>query len=453
MASALPAFCAVVRWSYTLSSPNCAALVIALLLPVLWWLWPGRSAESKRAPWQVGLVLCVEAALCFLLAKTLSRGGFIAAVAGLTFFHVLTGRRAGITGRMGFAWRAFIVRLSLYFAAAFAGGLYARSNLAYVAEDRSVLNRIDVWKGACALVAYSPARGWGFANSGKMYVNWIQEHSTVHVYRGVMNVFLQLAVELGLPVALVALAAALTMIVWPLFESASSPLAIAASSAICVWLIANTFSTLGEDWEVYAMILAWVGVWLSQLRAAPLRWAAPVTTAAVATVVVGAGIYAAGCHFKSPLAITDIHRKGVAVSSGKHNFVADVYLDLQVLGRVPGQRLRRVLGGTESKELRIWSEGPSTGERAPVGVFFGRTCRLEAIQQYQSIILVNPPQTPCGESIEARHVALVISDADRGAPTWLALAREKGWSVFVVAGPYPYLEEAQDPIWYAAIAS
>jgi hypothetical protein len=127
-------------------------------------------------------------------------------------------------------------------------------------------------------------------------------------------------------------------------------------------------------------------------------------------------------------------------------------LDLHVVGRVPGQRLRRVLS-TGANELRIWNEDPLTPERASVGVFFGRTCRLEAIKDYERVVLVNPPAEPCSESIGAQRVALIISANGPGMEGWLDIARQKGWNVLRVAGSYPYLEEAHDAAWYAAIAS
>ncbi|AHF94518.1 hypothetical protein OPIT5_18540 [Opitutaceae bacterium TAV5] len=95
--------------------------------------------------------------------------------------------------------------MTCLFASSFAGRLAP----AYTREDRSALNRVDLWKGGLELVAASPLRGWGRGQSGASFMHWTQPIGRDEGYLSMVNSYLTVAVEAGLPLFTLLLAAAL----------------------------------------------------------------------------------------------------------------------------------------------------------------------------------------------------------------------------------------------------
>jgi len=71
------------------------------------------------------------------------------------------------------------------------------SDLATV--DRSVGNRVELWGGGLKMIAASPWRGWGAGESGRAYLNWFQDLERAERFTTMVNSYLSVAVEYGLP--------------------------------------------------------------------------------------------------------------------------------------------------------------------------------------------------------------------------------------------------------------
>lgn len=247
------------RWNLGWSNPNQGGAFIAMLIP---WLWAcprrpsGGSSNSGVVRW---LLLLVELGLWFLVCKTYSRGAIVAVgVSGIIYFlwdrHLNRGRTGG--GLM-------LTRLAGIGVLLVATGFFARIDPRFVTQDASAGNRLVLWKGGLQMIAASPWRGWGAGRSGEGFMHWFQALESKQEYAGMVNSYLHVGVEYGLPVlagvmavllALVVLAFSVGWIGKPTagieadgeVPAARGPMcfAAAAGTSLLVFLIANVFSTL-----------------------------------------------------------------------------------------------------------------------------------------------------------------------------------------------------------------
>ncbi|MDR1281881.1 MAG: O-antigen ligase family protein [Opitutaceae bacterium] len=94
---------------------------------------------------------------------------------------------------------AFALRIAIAMTCLFASSFADRLTPAYTREDRSALNRVDLWKGGLELVADSPLHGWGRGQSGASFMHWTQQIGRDEGYLSMVNSYLTVAVEAGLP--------------------------------------------------------------------------------------------------------------------------------------------------------------------------------------------------------------------------------------------------------------
>ena len=245
------------RWSLYWENPNCWAAFLVCMLPLLWAGQHSLSLEFKfkRLASANGLgakhgggsillpclgarcshyfLYALELGVWFLLVKTYSRGGLVAAIVALVLFFGLRGtgcqpvglgvarasspcRSSGTSGSpVGLGavgntgWkpvlRSIIIRIALVAVLCLAAGFASRVSPSYIAQDKSVLNRLDMWQGALVMMKDSPWIGWGNNNGGFAYINWYQPQAISTRPIGFVNSFLDIGVEFGTPVLFVTL--------------------------------------------------------------------------------------------------------------------------------------------------------------------------------------------------------------------------------------------------------
>lgn len=191
-----------VRWSFGWESPNDAGIFFACLLPILWGVHWFLATKGRGPLWKI-LFLGLECAVWFCLIKTLSRGALVATAAG--------GGLMAVYWFIEMWWSSHKLRLpfslitSVTLRIVVVGGLMWFSGFSgrvapdYVKEDRSVLNRAKIWQHGLSMAASSPLEGWGEGSSGRIYMQWWQPIDDTARYRTLVNSYLTLAVERGLP--------------------------------------------------------------------------------------------------------------------------------------------------------------------------------------------------------------------------------------------------------------
>jgi hypothetical protein len=132
-------------------------------------------------------------------------------------------------------------------------GFFGRIDPGFVAEDASVGNRAVLWQGGAQMLWQKPLAGWGVGESGPQFMHWYQPVDATAKYAGMVNSYLHVGVERGLPFLMRCLAVLLCFVWLGLFRVSDtepngrkSPHAIslAAASVIVVFLVSNIFNTL-----------------------------------------------------------------------------------------------------------------------------------------------------------------------------------------------------------------
>ena len=144
-------------WGF--QNPNKTAALIVSLMFATWvaaFLW-------RKGFW---LSLALFSGLGVLLVHTFSRGGvaaFGAGTATLLYFAPRPWPKARVIGGVLCIWA--MVGVTLY--------LQANQRFAQGIQDRSIANRLEIWKTVPRMMADAPG-GWGVGNAAGAYENWYQ---------------------------------------------------------------------------------------------------------------------------------------------------------------------------------------------------------------------------------------------------------------------------------------
>lgn len=369
-------FRGVTRLSWGFATPNYLGAFLAGLLPFTWGLSavlpqrqrapePEVNPRKRRKPppvavspvdrkwwWWAAVTMGLELALWAALGATGSRGAALAALGGVLLWEAYRryaeerpwGRSIGWSG----ARLAFCV---LGFAVFSFGGRIA---LGYLAQDASIGNRWLLWGGGVALCHGAPWTGWGVGESGSLFTQWLQPLDRPEEYRTMVNSYLHLTVERGLPALALVLLWVAGMVGWPLVFGRRAPaprwagLVRAAACVWAVWAAANIFSTLFDEprlWVAPALgsLVVFVSVPLAVRGRGAWRWWVRGMLAA------GLGgpalVWCAGAflQWRQPIRV-HLADNGAIVLSRKfssHSIQWGVLPDMSVLGEKYGHELRR----------------------------------------------------------------------------------------------------------------
>jgi hypothetical protein len=172
------------RLDLGLGNPNKTALLLVLLIIAGWAFFYWRKGLFY-------LSLFLSLLLGAALLHTYSRGGLVALFLGMAM--VFYGCRAQLTKSRSAAVFFAIIVLATY------GSHISASNrwsLSFVAEDLSVLNRLEIIRNIPAMIIDAP-NGWGYGNSGAAYMSWYQPIGRLEIYRTLVSSHLTWFVEMG----------------------------------------------------------------------------------------------------------------------------------------------------------------------------------------------------------------------------------------------------------------
>ena len=172
-----------------LGNPNKTAALIAVLMLAVWALPLVRR-------WLFWVALPAFAALGACLMHTISRGGVVAATAGFAVLLIHLRRISPWPKR-----RMLAVIGAVLVMLAGNGVMQTSMRFAQSPGDRSISNRLLIWKQAPRMIADAPW-GWGIGNSGNAYMSWYQSLEKTENYRTLVNSHLTWLVEFGWPMRL-----------------------------------------------------------------------------------------------------------------------------------------------------------------------------------------------------------------------------------------------------------
>ena len=184
------------------------------------------------------ILLSLFFSLC--IVHTFSRGGMLALLGGFVVVFVCLA---------GYATpkKVLLIAVFLTLIAAYGTYLGVGERFANVFDgDRSVSNRIEIWKHAPDMMVGAPG-GWGLGKSGESYMRWYQDVEDTEEYRTLVNSHLTWLVEFGWPMRVV------YVFTWMLIFAICVPRKI-SPIPFAVWLsffIASVFSSVAEEWTLW----------------------------------------------------------------------------------------------------------------------------------------------------------------------------------------------------------
>jgi len=387
------------RWNLGWATPNQGGAFVATLIPWVWallaWFW-GRwraaATQRERIGWAlaVGCIFAFEALGTYALARTYSRGALVALVIGAVTWGGMAwwrSRRASVRGNpantrppvgpaLGASAAPWLGRGLLLAICLAVTGFHSRMAPEHLVEDRSSLNRLVLWRGGAELVAASPLRGWGWGQSGASFMHWTQPLDRSEGYLSMVNSYLTVAVEAGLPL----FALILTLALLPLARSLgrARPLGstdlvrvnfvlLAAAASWATWLACLVFSNL---WIIRGLWLvpALAAVALLAFRPhSAVGWARAFAGSAGVAVVACLALWFAGSVWAKreqlllhraadgSVSLTALSPTATTPANPARHALVWVVPDVEVLGESYGQELRRwLLADQRLREIRVF---------------------------------------------------------------------------------------------------
>lgn len=447
------------RWNLGWNNPNQAGAFIAMLIP---WLWiVGRLREWPC--WKVSgftfLLLVIELGLWFLLCKTYSRGALVAAAfAGIVFFLL---NRPVSGGRLVNGWRLF--RVLGIGGLLLVTGFFGRIDPDYVSQDASAGNRLTLWKGGLQMIAASPWRGWGAGKSGSEFMHWFQPLDAKEAYAGMVNSYLHVGVEYGLPALVMVVTIVLTLLAFSLLgsrfkpqmspsESIGNTIMMAAGASLLTFTVSNIFSTLWVFknlwWLPMLCCSTIIGIILYQTKTNLLKIARTAFTASLGlSTFAGLTIFGTGSLISSKpkISLTDGGYVNIShpSASGKVLF----FPDRSVLGGTWGKEIRRMTMLPEYQATKICVVGDSFSGKVPESEFppeviiaCGSQAQagLAALTRFPEshLILVHPLGRADVPEQTSSNIVVMLPQLDTRSTGrgWRVLCKQRGWSCTISPG-------------------
>lgn len=336
------------RWNLGFPQPNAGGAFAAMLTATLWCLvlLPGW----RKAKVATTLLFALGGLGAFGLSMTFSRGGMVALIASLCFcggLVILKSRKE---------WAAVSIKLfamlALLFALTHLVGLDQRMAPKEMVTDRSSTARLELWTGGLQMIHLQPLSGWGVGESGKIYMHWFQRLDGTHKVAGMINSYLHVATERGVPFLMGILFPALTLAVVCIRsflnrDASARSLALALSS-LGVWVtfaVANFFSTLWVFEHLWwlPIIAACVILVDITLRKQTAALGVSAILGLAGAFVLSTGLYAVSAIAARSSPVTAIENGCLRIATeGDHNKTYLVYGDASVLGEDFGKRIREL---------------------------------------------------------------------------------------------------------------
>lgn len=474
------------RWNLGWENPNPAGAFIATLIPWLWGLAYMASSGNRLSSWKAiacgVLLLSLEIALWFLLCKTYSRGALVAMMpAGLLLIFLVWLLRNWKGASLLFLPRVSAVAILLI-----ATGFFSRIAPSYVAQDASAMNRLTLWKGGLEMIASSPWKGWGVGNSGPAFMHWFQPLESEEAYAGMVNSYLHVGVERGLPFLALMLLCMLTVVFLaggvlvseckgvfrPTRFRCGSAVLLAALCSLVAFMAANVFSTLWifeNLWWVPGFsalsIMAMVGYYL---RGRVWRLLlVSLAAACVGSTLVSGALWVVGSTTESGISVSLSPDGSVNCQSSEGAGTQETVLlpDETVLGENWGKEVRRLaasdpsllIRAVETTELRNALDDSVAGVWVACGAHCNETLRSAAGTPNLKLILVHPLGKPALDIDKVANVKLYVPalDTTGAGRRWRGIARKGRWEVVISEGvgqdvrrnwPTMFMENDRSPL-------
>lgn len=388
------------RWNLGFETPNIAgalvAVAIAFLLP-----FTSKIPDTKRRLLAFAVLLAVEISLWFVLAKTYSRGALVAA--GICFIccnAFMFSRSESKFRILGIALAKAVAVSAILLYSGFAN----RISPEYIGNDGSTSGRIALWTGGLKMVAQAPVCGWGVDKSGEEYINWYQDFSDERKYAGMVNSYLHIAVERGLPALFVALSILVFLFFadFRLWQKNGDLFALALGLAMLSLYVSNIFSTL---WIVSSIRYAGITIAAVSVIYAIFKGREILTFSKIAMLSIASAASICLCLYLAGLALQpkfiSKYSDHITLAPNKptDKRIA-VIADKDTFGKYFGKTLRNAyVKSTHETVLDVYCEIPKNAEGYDKFIVTGKFAQTFQPSTAAKVVYINPignPPPPSG---------------------------------------------------------
>ena len=427
-----------VRWNLGFVNPNIAGAFIAMLLAFVIPFSGKFLDKGAKRVFSVLLFFIIEAPLWFLLAKTYSRGALAATCICVLAYAIILSIQARSFKQVAYFLLPKVALLALILCAT---GFIWRTTPSYISGDGSVSARTTLWQGGLKMVATEPISGWGKDNSGSEYINWYQDIDDERKYAGMVNSYLYMAVERGLPILFVGLGFLLFFVFWGVntSEGIFAAISTAGGLGILSYLTLNFFSTLIVFNSMQILLGLFIGIIVISNIVTLYRFRLGI----LGKVIISAftlsfaccfGTYSAGYVLNEGY----VYRRGCMTVFSKNKAFGSIVLlmpDEDILGKYYGKELRKVLLNKKfnsiafavlNKQDKI--ENKSILDDVETVVLFGKSisCLKDLNKSGIRIVVVNPIGNPdITRDFELDKIFLPELDVFNQNPRWAAYSSER----------------------------
>lgn len=383
------------RWNLGFETPNIAgalvAVAIAFLLP-----FTSKIPDTKRRLLAFAVLSAVEILLWAVLAKTYSRGALVAA--GICFIccnAFMFSRSESKFRILGIALAKAVAVSAILLYTGFAN----RISPEYIGNDGSTSGRIALWTGGLKMVAQAPVCGWGSDKSGEEYINWYQDFSDERKYAGMVNSYLHIAVERGLPALFAALSilAFLFFADFRLWRKNGDLFALALGLALLSLCVSNIFSTL---WIVSSIRYTGITVAAVSVIYAIFKGRKILAFAKIAMLSIASAASICLCLYLAGLAL---HPKFISKHSDHIALAPDrptdkriaVIADKDTFGKYFGKTLRKAyVKANPETVLDVYCEIPKNTKGYDKFIVTGKFAQIFQPPTSTKIVYINPIGNP-----------------------------------------------------------
>ena len=417
------------RMDWGFGNPNKTAAFIALTIIFSWLL-----AYLHRKGFWAALTLFTGFGVCLLLTQ--SRGGLVGATIGCLIVLAWVPRPYSRirTSAVAFACLAlFIFSFFIKPAPHMVKGV--------VSADRSVENRLLIWKEVPAMIHDAP-HGWGLGKSGEAYRQWYQPVSRGEGYRTLVNSHFTWLVEFGWSGRILYLLFWIScfIILWPSpnYDWFSIPLGVWSAFGIC-----SFFSSVAEAPLIWLIpILALTAVLLARFKANTWPSLKFWISGVAATIVVIGGF----------LLWEQIISNSVVHDDASHVVTLglrapNIWLiapNENILGEHYGHEIRRAFGTSSALQQRGVGIAPNL-QHVPqnsVLIFSGRLPESFTTLHPTELILINP-RPVSAEVLKSLatlpRVTIIVGEYSQNREFWSDHVANSHITLRVVSGSEEYI--------------
>jgi len=388
------------RWNLGFETPNIAGAIIAVAIA---FVLPFTSKIPNKTLKRLffALLLVVEILLWFVLAKTYSRGALIAAAVCFVCCNAFLLCRSLEKYKV---WEVALIKIIIISAIISYTGFSNRISPEYIGNDGSTSGRIALWAGGLKMIYQAPIYGWGVDKSGEEYINWFQDFSDDRKYAGMVNSYLHIAVERGLPTlfAILAILAFSLFANFRLWKRNRDLFALALGLALLSLCISNIFSTL---WIVSSIQCAGIMLLVICLTYPILKtrsclyFRESIMLSIISAFSICLCLYFAG--FALQPKFISKHSDHITLASDKRNAKRiAIIVDNDTFGKYFGKTIRQAYVNMKSKNiLDVYYKAPSKVKEYDEILITGGHAPLFQPPSSAKVIYINPIGNPLISSV------------------------------------------------------